>query len=176
MLRGEFTLLKHLCPDLYLNTVIEINLEMLKDHGIKGIICDLDNTIVPWDSEILSEEIITWFNMLKQADFRICLLSNSLFARVNSIAQILEIDAIPAAIKPRKTAFSKAVNMLQLSSEEIVVIGDQLFTDILGGKRFGLKTILVKPLSEKELFWTKFIRRMEKIALKKLQAKGLFSK
>ncbi|AZR73617.1 hypothetical protein BBF96_09580 [Anoxybacter fermentans] len=164
---------KYLCPDLFIANILEIKPVYLKEMGVKGIICDLDNTIIPWDEEFLSEEMINWVISLKKDGIRFCLLSNSLHNRVNSIAQKLAIDAVPAAGKPRKKAFLKAIDKLQLSKEKILVVGDQLFTDILGGKRLGLKTILVKPMSEKEFFWTRFMRRLEKWVLDKLEYKGI---
>ncbi len=166
---------KYLCPDLYMTNILDINPALLKSMGVRGIICDLDNTIIPWDEDILQTEIVDWFATLKAADFKLCLLSNSLHNRVNGIAQILEIDAIPAAIKPRKGAFRKAVDRLGVDPREIVVIGDQLFTDIFGGKRLALKTILVHPIAEKELFWTLFVRRFERLVLTGLRRRGLLN-
>ncbi len=161
-IRGELTLLRNLRPDIYVTDILKITPLFLEKIGIKGIICDLDNTIIGWDQDDLNEEIIKWFDILKQGDFQICLLSNGLHKRVNTIAEALGVDAIPAALKPRRKSFLKAMDKLQMVKEDIVVIGDQLFTDIWGGKRIGLRTILVRPLREKELYWTRFIRQIEK--------------
>lgn len=165
---------KYLCPDLYIPSVLEIRPEKLKKMGIRGVICDMDNTIIPWDEDLLAEEIILWFESLKSAGLRICLLSNGLQQRVHKIAQILDIDAIPIAVKPRKIAFYKALDKLSVEKDKVVVIGDQIFTDILGGNRLGLQTILVQPLGEKELFWTLFLRQIERLVLRRLQRQGLF--
>lgn len=167
--------LRWILPDYYQLNILEIEPEHLKKIGIRGIICDLDNTIIPWDQEVLQEEMIDWFLRLKRAGFQICLLSNSLHGRVSKVAESLDIEAIPAAIKPRKGGFKRAVHKLGLSRNEIVVIGDQIFTDVLGGKRMGLLTILVKPMAEKELLWTKFIRRLERHVLRQMTKKGILT-
>ena len=164
---------KYLCPDLYIPRVLQIRPEMLEKMGIRGVICDMDNTIIPWDEDVLTEDILLWFESLKSAGLRICLLSNGLQSRVHKIAQILEIDGIPVAVKPRKVAFHKALEKLSVEKEEVVVIGDQIFTDILGGNRLGLKTILVQPLGEKEFFWTLLVRHLERLVLRRLKKKCL---
>lgn len=161
-------LFRLLTPDIYIEEICKITPAQLTEMGIRGVICDLDNTIIPWDQEILSDEVAAWFADLKAAGLRLCLLSNSLHARVNLIAGRLDIDAVPAAVKPRKRAFLKALDKLGLTHEEVIVIGDQIFTDIYGGKRLGLKTILVKPMSSKELLWTRFMRRLERRVLSRV--------
>lgn len=159
---------RFLSPDFYIEEIRSIRPEELEKWGIKGIICDLDNTIIPWGEETLSEEIIEWIACLKAAGYRLCLVSNSLHTRVNGIAAILGIDSIPAAAKPRKKAFVTAIAKLQLDPTAVIVIGDQLFTDILGGKRLGLKTVLVKPMSTREFLWTRFVRRLERRVLRRM--------
>lgn len=165
---------KYLCPDLYMANILDVTPEMLQMMGIQGVICDMDNTIIPWDDDVLAPEIVIWFESLKAAGLRLCLLSNGLQKRVSAIAQKLDIDGIPMAVKPRKIAFLKALDKLQVRQDEVVVIGDQVFTDILGGKRLGLKTILVKPMGKKELFWTLLIRRLERLVLRRLERQGCF--
>lgn len=162
--------LQNLSPDFIKPDILSIDPAELLKLGFRGIILDLDNTIVPWNEEVIEAPVMQWVNSMKEAGFRICLLSNSLYARVNGIAGTLQVDAVPAGIKPRKKAFKKAMHKLQLTPEEIVVIGDQIFTDILGGKRVGLKTILVEPIDRKELIWTRFFRRVEKLILAKVRS------
>lgn len=167
--------LRWIRPDFYIANIIDIEPEHLKKIGVRGIICDLDNTIIPWDQEILEGEMIDWFRRLKEAGVQICLLSNSLRGRVSKVAKSVDVEAIPAAIKPRKGGYKRAVDKLGLSRNEIVVIGDQIFTDVLGGKRMGLLTILVKPMAEKELLWTKLIRRLERRVLRQMTEKGILT-
>ena len=159
-----------LSPDLIEPDVLSIDFYELQTLGVQGIILDVDNTIVPWNEDVLSEDVIKLVARLKASGMRICLLSNSLEKRVRGIADILQIDAVPASLKPRKKAFKRAIEKLDLSPEKIVVIGDQIFTDIFGGKRMGLKTILVTPLSSEELLWTRFFRKIEKLILTKMSS------
>lgn len=162
-----------LCPNLIYNSLHDLEYNHLKSRGIKGIIFDLDNTIIPWDSQEMSPEIIAWLNSLLAEDFKICFLSNNMGKRVKSIATIFNAPFVSRAYKPAKKGFRQAIATMELSPNQVAVIGDQLFTDILGGNRLGLVTIWVKPLSAKEFIGTKITRRLEKLAVGLLKAKGL---
>jgi HAD superfamily phosphatase (TIGR01668 family) len=93
--------------------------------------------------------------------------------RVKSIAAIFGIPFISRAYKPAKTGFHHAVTAMELPRDQVAVVGDQLFTDILGGNRIGLVTIWVRPLCTQEFIGTKITRRLEKLAVRILKAKGL---
>lgn len=162
-----------LCPNLILNSLHELEHSTLKELGIQGIIFDLDNTIIPWDSQEMSIEMIKQLNTLLSEGFKICLLSNNMGSRVKSIAEIFGIPFVSRAYKPAKSGFRNAVTAMELSTNQVAVIGDQLFTDILGGNRLGLVTIWVKPLSAQEFIGTKITRLLEKLAIHILKAKGL---
>jgi HAD superfamily phosphatase (TIGR01668 family) len=162
-----------LCPNLILNSLLDLEHSKLKELGIKGIIFDLDNTIIPWDSQHMSLEIIEWLKSLLSEGFKICLLSNNMDKRVKTVAEIFDIPFVSRAYKPAKSGFRNAVTAMELSTNQVAVIGDQLFTDILGGNRAGLVTIWVKPLSAQEFIGTKITRRLERLAVQILKAKGL---
>jgi HAD superfamily phosphatase (TIGR01668 family) len=162
-----------LCPNLILDSLHDLEHKSLKELGIKGIIFDLDNTIIPWDSQHMSLEIIELLKSLIANGFKICLLSNNMDKRVKNIAEKFGIPFVSRAYKPAKSGFRNAVTAMSLSSNQVAVVGDQLFTDILGGNRAGLVTIWVKPLSTREFIGTKITRRLEKIAVQILKAKGL---
>ena len=162
-----------MCPRVKVNSLYEIKLDKLRKLEIKGIIFDLDNTIIPWDSPHMQPEIIVWINHLQANGFKICLVSNNMGQRVGDIAGLLCIPYISRAYKPAKTGFRRAVKAMGLAENEVAVVGDQLFTDILGGNRLGLFTIWVTPLSSNEFIGTKITRKLEKIAVQILQAKGL---
>lgn len=141
--------------------------------GIKGIIFDLDNTIIPWDSPYMSPEMMEWIHWLIAEGFQLCLLSNNIGTRVETIAEIFNIPFVCRAYKPAKTGFRQAVVSMKLPTSQVAVVGDQLFTDVLGGNRLGLYTIWVTPLSAKEFIGTKITRQLEKITVRILKAKGL---
>jgi HAD superfamily phosphatase (TIGR01668 family) len=152
---------KLLCPDLCHSHIYEVNLNNLKKKGIKGLICDLDNTLLAWDDQQVKSEVENWLVKAQELGISICILSNSLEARVNKVAKNLELLFISKAFKPRKKAFKLAINKLGVIPENVAVIGDQLFTDVYGGNRLDLLTILVEPITSKELLSTKMIRLVE---------------
>ncbi len=163
-------MLKILVPDHYYKNIFEIDLQKLKDDNIKGIICDIDNTIVPYEKKEVMNDVLDWFQTLKKMNFKVCLVSNGREKRVKFFRKELNLPALGQAVKPSKKAFKKALNhILKLDKSETAVIGDQIFTDVLGGNRAGLKTILVDPMGEKEFFVTKFVRFIESLVFKRDQ-------
>lgn len=168
--------LRLFCPNLYLTSVYRLPLEELKEHGIRGLIFDLDNTILNWNAREVTPETRSLFDRLKAAGFRSCLVSNNKKDRVETVARVLGIPAISKAGKPRRGAFRQALTVLGTEKEETAVIGDQLFTDILGGNRFGLYTVLVVPLSRREFIGTQLMRCAERLLLRLLIRRGLVQK
>ena len=162
-----------LCPNIIINSLYDIELKALQQMGIRGIIFDLDNTIIPWDSPNMSPDIIQWIKALLSQGFKICLVSNNMGKRVQTIAAIFGIPFVSRAYKPAKSGFRQAIVKMELTENQVAVVGDQLFTDVLGGNRLGLYTIWVAPLSAKEFFGTKITRRLEKLAVRILRTKGL---
>ncbi len=168
-------MLNLLCPDIYLESIYQLDLSKLKKKGIKGIITDLDNTLIAWDENEIYPQLDDWFKILKEEGFKVCIVSNNSLERVSEFADIFGIPAIPKAVKPRRRAFRLAMEKMQLKPEEAAVLGDQVFTDVLGGNRLGLFTILVIPVSEREFIGTKVVRQAEKFVLKRLKNKGMLS-
>ena len=154
-----------LYPDLEVERLIDIPMTLLKEKNIQGLIFDLDNTIIGWDSNEMQQEIISWLSNLKDKGFKIYIVSNSMKKRVKNIAESLSIPYIARAGKPMNYGFLKALKNLNLDSNSVAVVGDQIFTDVLGGNRIGAFTILVKPLSKKEFFTTQLTRKFERLLL-----------
>jgi HAD superfamily phosphatase (TIGR01668 family) len=154
------TLLK---PDLFLASVAEISLEQLKRKGIKGIIIDLDNTVTCWNQNNIRPEIKNWFVLLAEYNFRACISSNNSPERGDAVVAQLSIPSVFNAGKPRRRSFRRAMQIMETSPVETAVVGDQVFTDVLGGNRLGLYTILVAPLSKQEFIGTRFMRCIEKM-------------
>lgn len=155
-----------LVPNQRLNNIFEIDAGYLKSIGIKGIITDMDNTLVPWSDRTVYPKLAEWFITLKKMGFKLYIVSNNSRDRGALLARELDIPAIWYAVKPRRKAFRKAISEMQLAPEEVAVVGDQILTDVLGGNRLGLHTILVRPISEKEFFWTKITRMLERMLIK----------
>lgn len=163
-----------LCPKLRVKTLCQIDLESLKAQGISGIIFDLDNTIVPWNSGEMNPDIIFWLKKVQDMGFKVSLVSNNhKRKRVRDIALMFDIPFVVGAFKPAKTGFREALDSMSLTAEQVAVVGDQMFTDILGGNRMGLYTIWVDPLNTKEFVGTQLTRKLEQVAVKILKAKGL---
>lgn len=164
-MRGCTILFEFLKPRLHVDSLHDIDFDMLYESGIKAILLDLDNTIVPWNTEDFSPDIIDWLNRLIQKGFKLCIVSNNSEERVMSAATSLGIPAISNAVKPRTKALRKALELLDVQKNEAALIGDQVFTDVLGGNRLGLYTILVTPLAKKEFIGTKINRILERLVL-----------
>lgn len=166
-------MLKKLCPKYQANSILELNLETLSQSGIKGIIFDLDNTLVEWKKDTLTPEVVDLINRLKDKGFKLCILSNALEHRVEVVAQTLNIPYVSRAVKPRKSPFRRALEILGTQPGETAIVGDQLFTDILGGNRMKLYTIWTPPLSSTEFLSTRAVRQIERLVIKRFQKKGL---
>jgi hypothetical protein len=165
--------LKRFCPYLHVRSVFEIDLESLRRQGIRGIITDLDNTLVGAKTKEAPPELVAWFKLVKSLGFQVVIVSNNRRMRVEQFARPLGIQYIYRAKKPRAHSFKKALNWLGLAEKETVVVGDQLLTDVFGGNRLGLQTIWVKPISlHDESVYTKMNRRIEKWVIRQLRKKG----
>ncbi|WP_238442408.1 YqeG family HAD IIIA-type phosphatase [Desulfofalx alkaliphila] len=156
-------------PDMYVSALQNIDIEQLKQRGIKALIFDLDNTIIPWGSNDMPDETVAWFANLKEQGFKVCIVSNNSKDRVAQMAGILQIQAIHKAAKPLRRAFLRAVQMMDVRPEETAMVGDQIFTDVLGANRLGLYTILVMPINKREFIGTRINRQLEKLVLRRIR-------
>ncbi|MBO8156007.1 MAG: YqeG family HAD IIIA-type phosphatase [Bacillaceae bacterium] len=163
-------------PDEQADSVFEITPEHLKAKGIRGIITDLDNTLVAWDQENPTEKVLDWFQMMQNHGMKVTILSNNDKKRVSRFSEQLDIPFIYRARKPLARAFRKAQNQMGLQQEEVVVIGDQLLTDILGGNMARYHTILVVPISDTDGFVTRINRMIERRILHWMKKRGLISR
>lgn len=152
-------------PNKYVDTIFEINVDDLKSLGIKGFVIDLDNTLVPWNVKSATDEIVEWLNKMEEANIKVMIFSNNNEERVSFFCKPLNTPYVAKARKPLGRAFHKARQEMGLKKEEMAIIGDQLLTDILGGNRAGLYTILVKPIVTTDAPITKFNRAIERFIL-----------
>ena len=150
-------------PSFLADQVWTIDLDALAGMGIRGIILDLDNTIVNWGDTWVRPEVSAWLRGVQDRGLRVCVVSNALRPRrVRVVAQELGIPAVMRAGKPLPSAFRKGMEALGTDSGTTCAIGDQVFTDILGANWLGLTTILVTPLSPRESPHTRLIRFLER--------------
>ncbi|MBI0576424.1 YqeG family HAD IIIA-type phosphatase [Neobacillus cucumis] len=166
-------MLKQFLPDEHVKSILDINPNELKKRGIKGIITDLDNTLVEWDRPNATPQLISWFDEMKKHNILVTIVSNNNEDRVKAFSDPLRIPFIFRARKPMGPAFQKAISQMGIKKEETVVIGDQLLTDVLGGNRSGLYTILVVPVAQTDGFFTKFNRFAERRIMNWFRKRGL---
>lgn len=156
-----------LYPKIYLEKVTDLSKETVFENKIKGIILDVDNTLLDFDKNLLPNAD-AWCEELKKDGIKLIIVSNSnKEEKVKSVAEKLDIPYVFFAIKPFKKGFKKAKQILELEADEIAVIGDQIFTDVLGANRMKMFPILVKPLAEKDYFITIIKRPLENLIIKK---------
>jgi len=148
-------------PDLYVDNLWDVPLNRLQQAGIQGILLDLDNTLTRWNGMQVSPEALSWVKLALEQGFRLCLLSNNSAPRILPVATELGIPFVAKAGKPRRRAFHQGIKVLELPREQVAAIGDQLFTDVLGGNRTGIYTILVTPLDKVEFLGTRIMRKVE---------------
>ena len=155
-------MIRRLYPDAYIESVYDLDLELLKKEGVKGIIFDIDNTLVPYDEKYPNFKLIQFFEKLKDEGCSIALVSNNNEARVTLFNEELKFVAYHKARKPLSRNFKRVIKELNYSKDEIIMVGDQIFTDVYGGNIAGIKTYLVKPISDKDEWVTKIKRGLEK--------------
>lgn len=169
-------MLKLFFPDHFYQSIYEIDLDELKKSGYKGLVLDLDNTIVARNSETATEDLKKWLERLEEKGFKACIVSNNWKQRVASIAAQVNLPLVARAAKPRKGAFKRAMNVLGTNKKDTVVIGDQIFTDVFGGNLSKLRTILVTPMSNHEAPHTHILRHFERWIMKRWKAKQDFAR
>ena len=153
-------------------SVFQIDIEKLANSGFKGIITDLDNTLVGWDVKTPTKEIQEWFKKANDLGLTITIVSNNNEKRVSGFSKDLDVDFIFKARKPMGRAFKKAIQHMNIKPEETIVIGDQMLTDVLGGNNNGLYTIMVVPVKKTDGFLTRLNRIIERRLLNYFKRKG----
>lgn len=157
-------MLKTFYPDQYVASTYVIDFDKLYEEGVRGLIFDIDNTLVPHGAPA-DERAIKLFQKLKEIGFRCCLISNNKEPRVAKFNEPIQVDYVYDAHKPSTKNYRKAMEIMETDTSNTVFIGDQLFTDVWGAKRTGIKSILVKPIHPKEEIQIVLKRYLEKIVL-----------
>ena len=155
--------MKTFLPKLYLDSVYDITIKLLKANGIKGLILDVDNTLVAQYIKLPDMNLIEWINKLRDNQIKLCIVSNGSANRVQKFNESLGLDVIFKARKPSHRGFLEALSVMKLKRGEVAVVGDQLFTDVWGGNRLNMFTILVKPIDKREEFFVRLKRYLEKL-------------
>lgn len=163
-------LLDKFVPDERVDSIYDIDLQRLKQAGIVGIITDLDNTLIGAKAPLATPELLGWLTHVRELGFKVVIVSNNNRLRVSAFAEPIPLPYIHAARKPIGRSFRQALDLLGVQPHQAVMLGDQLLTDVFGGNRIGLRTILVTPISpEHESPFTRINRRVEKLIYKRLR-------
>lgn len=149
-------------PNFYLKDVTDVDIAFLQKNDIKAVLLDIDNTLSPHGAILPYDGVCEWINNLKNSGIKVAIISNNKEKRVRLFAENLKIKYyIANANKPFKSGFNLAKEMIDVDRKNIFVIGDQIFTDILGANLAEIKSILVEPKDKNEPFSIKLKRFFE---------------
>ncbi len=156
-----------LFPKLYLKNVLDISVALLQKENIKGILIDVDNTLLYLDKTLL-KGVEEWVENMKKNEIKMCILSNTNQKdKVKKLGEQLQIPYVYFAKKPLKSGFKKGAKILELPYQQIAVVGDQITTDVWGANRMKMFSILTKPLEEKDIWITKIKRPFDAYIINK---------
>jgi HAD superfamily phosphatase (TIGR01668 family) len=142
--------------------------ESLRRHGIRAVLVDLDNTLTAWDNPDGTPEMRAWLEEMKATDIKVIVVSNNSHERVKRAVERFDVAFVSRAMKPFDMGIKKALAILAEKPEQVVMVGDQLMTDIRAAKRAGVRSVLVKPLVKSDAWNTKFNRARERRVWRKL--------
>lgn len=161
-------------PNMAYNDVYLITPEVLKGFGIKGVVFDIDNTIAPYEVITPTEEMMAYFASLKEAGIKMAFVSNNKGNRVMTFNKGLGLFYVCKAGKPSPKGVSKCIEHFGLQKDEVIAVGDQIFTDCIAAHRAGIKFALVKPIKDKETLFFRIKRFFERPFVKNLKWKTGF--
>ncbi len=159
-------------PDFRFDTFDMASAEFLTSIGVRGIILDIDNTLEPYENERPSEGVVAWLESLREAGISAAFVSNNGHERVNLFNETLSLPAYPKAKKPFAKNLKRAMRDMNTDKTNTVMMGDQVFTDVLAARFAGIRAILVPPIKDKTDLLTRIKRWLEKPILKKYERKA----
>jgi HAD superfamily phosphatase (TIGR01668 family) len=163
-------------PDMYVEKVADIPFQKLYNEGKRFLLIDLDNTLVPHDIKVSNEPIRQFIKDLKDIGFKPIIFSNNTEKRVSVFCQELNVEHYGSRRKPLLAKYKRLMKIHDMEKDQMVAIGDQLLTDVYGGNKLGVTTVLVKPIAQRDILWTKVNRSFENIVYKMLSKKGLLKR
>ena len=155
-----------LVPDFLFSSVYDITPEFFKENGITSIVSDIDNTLVTYDDEKPTKQLLKWLEGLNECGISVSFVSNNSHERVRIFNEELGFFAVGKSGKPFKKNVLRALEKMNAEKKNACIIGDQVFTDVLAGRNAGIRTVLVPPIKDKTDVFTKFKRLLEKPILK----------
>lgn len=158
-------------PDIICESVYDIDFDALKKKNIKGLIFDIDNTLVSYKQEKPTENVVNLMNRLSEAGFTVCFVSNNNKNRVDIFNSGFNYSSFPNAKKPLKKSMKNALKIMRMTNADAAVIGDQIFTDVIAAKRIKAVSILVTPIEPLETLFFRLKRFLEKPFIKRYYKK-----
>lgn len=157
-------MLQRFYPDEYMDSAYQIEFARLYQEGYRGVIFDIDNTLVPHGAPA-DEQAKALFGQLKELGYQCCLLSNNKEPRVKMFNDEVQVQYIFKAGKPKVSGYERAMELMGTHRTNTLFVGDQIFTDVYGANRAGIRTILTRPIHPKEEIQIVLKRYLEKIVL-----------
>ncbi|VEF09970.1 hydrolase HAD subfamily IIIA [Streptococcus equi subsp. zooepidemicus] len=158
-------------PTYAVAAVYDLRANDLLRQGITAVLVDLDNTLIAWDNPDGTPEVRAWLDEMTIADISVVVVSNNTYSRVERAVSRFGVDFIARAMKPFAYGINKAIDRYGFDRDEVIMVGDQLMTDIRASHRAGIKSVLVKPLVTSDAWNTKVNRWRERRVLAKLEEK-----
>ena len=160
-------MLRCLTPDLRVQSVLDLGVDRLRALGLEAVLLDADCTLKSYSTSVCTPEVAAWVRGLKDAGLRVCLVSNGRGRRIGRFAASLEVPHVAGACKPLPRGVRAAMQKLGATPRQTVMIGDQLFADVMAGRLAGVYTVLVRPIHpEQEPWFTRLKRRPEALLLR----------
>lgn len=159
--------MKLFVPEFCFSSVTEITPEFLQQNQIKALVLDVDNTLTTHGNPVPGKGVLAWLNQMRKADIPMMIVSNNSERRVKPFADLLGLDYVARGCKPLTIGMTRACKKFGLAPQQVAIVGDQLFTDILGGKWKGMRSILTEPLHLEDGPFFRFKRGLEKRLMKK---------
>lgn len=156
-------------PKVKLERVTDITIEILNKYGIKALILDVDNTLSTHHGQVLTDGLLEWLELMRKNGIKMTVLSNSKEKRLIPFAEKIGLDFISLGLKPLPFGYWRALKRLGTSKKETAIVGDQLFTDIIGGNCVGVTTVLLTPIKLESSFSFRFKRKIERFLIRKLK-------
>ena len=155
-------------PNIKLNKVTDISLEILSKYNIDSLILDVDNTLSTHHGQVLTDGLENWLTLMKENGIKLTVLSNSNSKRLEPFAQKIGLDYISLGLKPLPFGYLRALKRLKSNKKQTAIVGDQIFTDVMGGNFVGVNTILLTPIKPETSLRFRMKRKVEAFVIKKL--------
>lgn len=164
-------MLAQLTPTWMINATYDINPKQLKQLGVKVVLTDLDNTLIAWNNPYGTEELREWMTALERENIQLVVVSNNSHRRVKKAVAALKLPFISRALKPLSGGIRRAMRQYHVTKDEVVMVGDQLLTDVAAANFSGIRSILVKPIIESDAWNTKINRFFERFVMSAMRKK-----